>query len=412
MKSITRGHIKTAFNSVRSSKWRSLLTMLGIIIGIVSVVTIVSIGEGIKNQVVSQINNRADGLITVRPGQLVNRDDQGKITGVNLFSGFATTGALNNRDVEIIARTSGVEKAVPLSIVAGDISLGGKSYSNVAVIGTTPDLPRALKQPIEFGGFFTETDENQNGAIIGKSVAENIFQDEVPLGNGFTFMGQDFIVRGLFEEFNNATLSLDTDFNNAIFIPYEVAGSLTDNNTALYQILAIPKNPAKADQVAESIKNNLKAAHGNQEDFTILKQNESLNVTSNILNLLTRLIGGIAAISLIVGGIGIMNVMLVSITERMHEIGIRKAIGATSRQIMTQFLMEATVLSVLGGIIGVALAIVLNFLLRIFTNIEPIVSWQVVLLAAGVSLLVGIVFGTAPALKAARKDPIEALRHE
>lgn len=412
MRSLTRGNIKTAIRSVRSAKWRSLLTMMGIIIGIVSVVTVVSIGEGVKQQVISQINHRGKDLITIRPGQLVNRDDKGRITGVNLFSGLSTTGALTDNDLQVVRKTKGVERAVPLSIVAGPVHQTGKTYNNVVVIGTSADLPSALKQEVEFGGFFKDSDENLNGAIVGSDVAANVFGDEVPLGEGFTFHDQDFIVRGVFKEFKNATLSLDTDFNNAIFIPYPVARDLTNNNAAIYEILAQPKDAKSADTVAESIKNNMQRAHGNQEDFTVLKQDESLGVTSNIVNLLTRLIAGIAAISLLVGGIGIMNVMLVSVTERMNEIGIRKAIGATSRQIMSQFLMEATVLSVIGGIIGVIVSVVVNFLLRIFTNIEPVVSWQVVLIAAGVSLIVGIIFGTAPALKAARKDPIEALRNE
>lgn len=412
MRSITRGNIKTAIASVRSSKWRSLLTMLGIIIGIVSVVTVVSIGEGVKQQVVSQINQRGKGLVTIRPGQLVNRDSKGRISGVNLFSGYATTGALSDKDVDVIRKTKGVKQAVPLSIVAGSVSYQNKDYHNAVVIGTDSALPSVLNQQLSYGGFFSDADENQNGAIIGSSVAANIFGDEVPLGAGFTFHGQDFVVRGIFKPFKNATLSLDTDFNNAIFIPYAVSKELTNNNASIYEILAQSQDPKKSDAVAGTIESNLKAAHGNQEDFTVLKQNESLYVTSNILNLLTRLIAGIAAISLVVGGIGIMNVMLVSVTERLHEIGIRKAIGATSRQIMSQFLIEATVLSVVGGIIGVIVSIIVNFLIRIFTSIQPVVSWQVVVIAAGVSLAVGIIFGTAPALKAARKDPIEALRNE
>ncbi len=412
MRSLTRGNVKTAIASVRSAKWRSLLTMMGIIIGIVSVVTVVSIGEGVKRQVVSQMNHLGKDLITVRPGQLVNRDEKGTITGVNLFSGYTTTGALSDKDVSSIQKTKGVKLAVPLSIVTGGIDVDGKTYNNASIIGTTPQLPEALKQKIAYGDFFNDSDENQNGAIIGKSVATGIFDDDIPLGRSFEFHGEEFIVRGVFEPFKNATLSLDTDFNNAIFIPYPVAQELTENKAAIYEVLAQPNDPDQANTVAAAIKDNVKSNHGNQEDFTVLKQGESLSVTSNILNLLTRLIGGIAAISLLVGGIGIMNVMLVSVTERMHEIGIRKAIGATSRQIRNQFLIEATVLSVAGGVIGVIISLVINVMLRIFTDIEPVISWQVVALAAGVSLVVGIIFGTAPALKAARKDPIEALRHE
>jgi ABC-type lipoprotein release transport system permease subunit len=154
MRSLTRGNIKTALNSIRTSKWRSLLTMLGIIIGIVSVVTVVSIGEGVKRQVVSQINQLGKDLITVRPGQLVNRDDEGRITGVNLFSGLSSTGSLTDKDVEAIRKVPGVQRAVPLSIVAGPVTFEDKKYNNVAVIGTTPELPQVLKQKIEFGGFF------------------------------------------------------------------------------------------------------------------------------------------------------------------------------------------------------------------------------------------------------------------
>jgi hypothetical protein len=237
-----------------------------------------------------------------------------------------------------------------------------------------------------------QSDENLNGAVIGAGIAGDVFGEDIPLGRAFTFHDQEFIVRGVFAPFKNATLSLDTDFNNAIFVPDAVADQLTNNNAAIYEILAQSGKGKDPDVVAAGIEKTLISGRGNQQDFTVLKQEESLNVTSNILNMFTRLIGAIAAISLVVGGIGIMNVMLVSVTERMNEIGIRKAIGATSRQIMSQFLIEATVLSVVGGIIGVLLSILVNFLLRIATNIEPIVSWQVVVLAALVSLIVGIVF--------------------
>lgn len=412
MRSLTNGNIKTALASVQAAKWRSFLTMMGVIIGIVSVVTIVSIGEGVKHQVVSQINHLGKDLVTVRPGQMVGRDQAGKITSVNIFSGQASGGALSDDDVKVAGSAKGVDKAVPLSLVGGPITRGDRTFQNIPVIGTSPDLPAVLRQPVEYGGFFTAGDDTQNGAIIGTKVADTVFGQSVPLGQSFTFHDESFIVRGIFKEFAHAPLSLDADFNNAVFIPDAVANALTNNNADIYEILVQPKAGGSAGAVAGTVQHDLKAAHGNQEDFTVLKQDETLGVASKVLNLLTALIGGIAAISLLVGGIGIMNVMLVSVTERMHEIGIRKAIGATSRQIMMQFMIEAALLSVCGGLIGVALSIIIAVSLRIFTDMQPIISWPTVAVAVGVSLVVGVVFGTLPALKAARKDPIEALRHE
>lgn len=388
------------------------MTMMGIIIGIVSVVTVVSIGEGVKHQVTAQISHFGKDMLTIRPGQIVNRNKDGKITSVNLFAGFTATGSLNDNDVQTIRRTTGITRAVPLSIVNGPVSYDGKPYPGLTVIGTTPDLPKLLNQKIAYGDFFSSSDSNQNGAIIGAKVAQNVFGQDVPLGQSFEFHEQTFVVRGVFNEFKTAPFSLETDFNNAVFVPYQVAQELTDKKSLIYEVLAQTTPQTPISTTAMTVTKNLKIAHGNQEDFSVLQPSDTLSVTSNILNLLTRFIGGIAAISLLVGGIGIMNVMLVSVTERMQEIGIRKAVGATSRQIMTQFLVEATVLSVVGGIIGVIVSLVINGLLRVLTNLMPIINWQVVALAAGVSLIVGIIFGTAPALKAARKDPIEALRNE
>jgi len=412
MPSITRGNLKAALNSVTSAKWRSLMTMMGIIIGIVSVVTIVSIGEGVKQQVTTQANTVGKDLITIRPGKLVSRDKHGVINGVNFFPGFSSTGSLNAEDVSVVQHTKDVGQAVPLSAIAGSVTVGKDSYPDVAVIGTKSDLPSVLDQKISYGDFFSDDDGNQNGAVIGTDVAQNVFGDDVPLGQSFDLLGQTFVVRGVFDKFKTSPLSLETDFNNAIFIQYDVSQELTNHRSAIYEILARGNGEEPTDTTADRVTANLTKSHGNQQDFTVLKSGETLNITSNILNLLTRLIGGIAAISLLVGGIGIMNVMLVSVTERMQEIGIRKAVGATSRQIMNQFMIEATVLSVIGGIIGVAISLLINVILRLFTSLMPSISWQVMLLAVGVSVAVGIIFGTIPALKAAHKDPIEALRNE
>lgn len=404
-------NIKIALASIRSAKWRSFLTMLGIIIGVVSVVTTVSLGEGVKKQVASQINNLGSDLITIRPGKTVVRDQSGKITGVNFLSGVGVS-TLTEQDVEIVKRVPGVKVAVPLNLITGVAKTESSEFASGLIIGTTSQIPELLNQKVEFGEFFKLKDEGRFVAVIGRTVADELFGEFAPIGKTIMVRGQSFIVRGVLEQVETSPLTPGPNFNSAIFIPYVGAKSLTGNGNQIYQILVKGDDPSRASDLALAITTALKNTHGGEEDFTVLKQEESLAITSNILNYLTSLIAGIAAISLLVGGIGIMNIMLVAVSERTHEIGIRKAVGATNRQILGQFLIEAVVLSVLGGIIGVVFSALANILVRIFTSLQPVMTLPVILLATGVSVVVGIIFGITPALTAARKDPIQALRYE
>lgn len=405
------GNIKMAIGSLKTAKMRSFLTMLGVIIGVVSVVTVVSIGEGIKDQVGREINQLGRDLITIRPGDVVERGSSAG-GGINLFYSTANAGSLASEDIATVQKTSGVRQAVPLALVSGSIKVADDVYPSPLVLATTEDMKGLMDDPIEYGEFFIQDDldEQPNSAIIGHTIADKLFDQRVPLGRSFEYLGQTFFVRGVMKKFDSTPLSLTTDFNDAILIPYSTAQALTNNNTQLYEILVKPKDPGQLEQVVGGITDRLKSAHGGQQRFSVLRQDQSLQVTNRILDLMTLLIGGIAAISLLVGGIGIMNVMLVSVAERMHEIGLRKALGASNRQIMLQFLTEASVLSLAGGIVGVLASLVINFILRITTPLTPVISWEAIVISVAVSLVVGIIFGTAPALKAARKDPIEALR--
>ena len=413
MASLSKGDIKTAIHTLRRNKARSLLTMLGVIIGVASVVTIVSIGQGVKQQVNAQTEHLGKDLITIRPGQLLTQSVSNQLSGSNLLGTANTIGVLSNQDITTVSATPGVASSAPLSLVTGNIiSSQSKKPYNATVIGTNAQLPIILHQSLEFGSFFSDNQTSVNSVVIGSHVAQVLFNENVPLGQTVTILGQQFVVMGIFNDFQPAPLSLDVDFNNAVFIPYTAAEQITNNDSPIYEILARPQFVYQTNLVANKLRTSLLAAHGGQHDFTVLEQNQTLAVTDNILNLLTALIGGIAAIALLVGGIGIMNVMLVSITERMHEVGIRKAVGATNRQILTQFVTEAAVLSISGGLIGVLLSLIVDIALRIFTNLTPDITWQIVTLAFIVSVGIGLLFGTVPALQAARKDPIEALRNE
>jgi ABC-type antimicrobial peptide transport system permease subunit len=409
MKSLSRGHLKAGIDSVRGAKLRSFWTMLGIIIGVTSVITVVAIGEGIKQQIGGQIHHLGQNLITVRPAQI--HTGLGSGNNADVISGLNVSGPLSTTDVDIVNTTKGVAASAPLTIAAGTVRGDNGNYTGGFVIGTTSTLPSLLNQSMAYGTFFSSDDNGTNVAVLGQHAGEVLFNEDVPLGRSFTFHGQQFIVRGIFNQFTTAPLSQQADFNNAIFIPNDVAESLSKNTAPTYEVLARPA-AGQTTAVVAKVQKALDGAHGGQSGLIVMSGNQDVTASDGILELLTRLIAGVAAISLLVGGIGIMNVMLVSVAERMHEIGIRKAVGATNRQIMSQFMIESSVLSLAGGVIGITLAFLIDAGLRVFTNLRPDISWQVVLLASGVSLLVGVVFGTVPAFKAARKDPIEALRSE
>jgi ABC-type antimicrobial peptide transport system permease subunit len=402
--------MKAGWNSLKTAKLRSFWTMLGVIIGVASVITVVSIGEGVKQQISGELKHLGADLISVRPSDI---RAGGSTAGTSsLLAGLPFSGNLTGNDVAAVSRTKGVVASAPLSVVTGNVSGDNGQYKDGYVVGTTSDLSTLLRQNVQFGSFLTEDDMGSNAAVIGRHAADELFNENVPLGRSFKFHGQEFFVRGIFDDSTASLFSEKVNVNNSIFIPYDVAQQLTKNSAATYQILAKSDSKTDTSKVATAIKHELDHIHGGESAASVQLGSEQIATNDTILNLLTRMIAGVAAISLLVGGIGIMNVMLVSVAERVHEIGIRKAVGATNQQILNQFLAEATVLSLVGGVIGIVIALATVMSLRVLTDLKPVITWEIVAVATLVSLLVGIIFGTAPALKAARKDPIDALRAE
>ena len=410
--SAARGNLKMALTSLRKAKWRSTLTMLGVIIGIVAVVTIIGIGDGMKQQVSQQIGHFGKDLITIRPGKVQQASSRHMLANSDLLFGRTSLSGLTEKDYEAVKNTQGVKRAAPLGLVTGEVVSGdGNTMADTSVLATSPDLPNVLNQKLHYGDFFDD-DSDLSSAVIGQNVAYDLFGQTAPLGKTFTLRNQTFTVRGVFQKFNAPPLSATANFDDSIFIPYQMADHLTGNTTEYYAVLAKPGDIKQLKPVIGDITSALKKQNGGEQDFTVLDEEQSISMSSGIIDLLTTFITAVAAISLLVGGIGIMNIMLVSVTERMHEIGIRKAVGATNQQILSQFVLESTVLSFAGGMLGILISLVVNGLLHAYTSYRPVISWGAVILATIVSVAVGIVFGTAPAIKAARKDPIEALRHE
>lgn len=404
-------YIKVALASIRAARFRSFLTMLGIIIGVVSVITTASLGEGIKRQIASPDQQVRNDLIKVRPGKLVNRDDSGKATSINLLS-FLSSNNISSKDVETIKQNPELESVVPFSLINGVPAIGDSQMNEGFIVATDHKMPQVLGKEVEFGNFFDSEDSQKRVAVIGQGVAENLFKENVPIGKSMQIRGQEFVVRGVLPRFKVSPLNPDVNFNNGVFIPYETGRILVNEDLKVYEVLALPKDQNKTDAVIGQLTASLKENHGGQEDFTVLRQSDIVAVTDSLLRVITNTVSIMALITLFVGGIGIMNVMLVSVTERTREIGIRKAVGATNRQIYNQFMVESVVLSVWGAVAGIFFAFMINIVLLIFTNFQPTITWPIVLVSAVAAVIVGVIFGTIPAIKAARKDPIESLRSQ
>ncbi len=404
------GNLKTAITSLRQSKWRTIFTMMGIIIGVSSVVTVVSLGEGLKQQIVGQINNLGSNVVTVRPGKLVN--NKGGLGSLNLYA-FLAPSTLTFKDVSSVNQLNSVSGVAPIEFITNVASGDNGEMDNLFVAGTSSNLLNLLHVKMAYGAAFSENDQDQNFAIIGSDVALKLFGVLNPVGSTVHINGQDFVVHGVLAPSNGGLLSISqADYNSSVFIPTAAAEALDNGHANILQILIQTKDTKKIDASVSQIQKTIAKNHGGTVDFSVLKQNELLGVSNQALGTVTSFISGIAAISLLVGGIGIMNIMLVSVSERTREIGIRKAIGATNRQILNQFLVEGLALSIGGGLIGIGFSYLINLILRLYTGWKPIISLPILFLAVAVSVLAGVIFSIAPALKAARKDPITALRGE
>ena len=404
MMSLRRDNLKLALHSLQAAKGRSFLTMLGIIIGVTAVILVVCIGQGVKQQIGGELGRYGRDMFVVRPGGTQN--GIGFLTGLSGGSSTLLTGS----DVQAVQKAKGVKAAVPLSSASGSVT-GDFTVDSPVIVATNSDFADIIHQPMASGGFFNNGDDSR-GVVLGFNVAQKLFSDNAPLGQALVWRGQRFMVAGVFDHFNAPPLSFEANFNDAVFLPYSTAQKVTDSTLGIYEVIGRADPSAGLPQAMRNATDSLVSAHGGAHDINVLSAADANGVSNQTIHLLTMLIVGAAVIALIVGGVGIMNMMLVSVTERMYEIGLRKAIGATNRQIMRQFMAEALMLSGYGAIIGVIVASAVVGLLRVYTSLNAVMVWPVLVTAPLLAIAIGLFFGSMPALKAARKDPIEALRHD
>ncbi|MBI5745708.1 MAG: ABC transporter permease [Nitrospirae bacterium] len=396
--------LRIAFASILENRLRSFLTMLGIMIGVGSVILLISMTAGFRGYLVKQFMGIGTNLIIISPGKTETK-------GIG-HPGFEGVQKMTTGDTLALRRHATALDGVS-SITLGTVDVRYiERERDVMVVGIDEEFTRVINIGVDSGRFFTsdDVDASRRVCTIGYTVKKELFGSKNPLGEIVKIGGSGFRVIGIMEK--KGTFMGTDDIDDTVYIPVSAAQRLF-NTDKLFGIRAKARSAAMVDEATGQIRVILKKRHNNKEDFTILTQGALLTSLNSILDTLSTVLAGIAAISLLVGGIGIMNIMLVSVRERTREIGIRKAVGATRRDILVQFLVESTMLSLIGGVIGILTAFIGVVVISWFIpQIPPVMKLWFIALATLFSAAVGIFFGVYPAFRAARQDPIEALRYE
>ena len=397
-----------AWEGLKANKLRSVLTMLGIIIGVGAVITMVSLGIGVQQKVEKSISSLGSNLLIIMPGA------NSPSGGARLAAGSNIT--LTNQDAAAILRQiSGISAVAPLVNRSYQIVSGNQNWI-ASVQGTTPEFIEVRNYSIASGSFFSnrDLDARSRVAVLGQTTAANLFGEMNPIGQMIRINKAPFRVVGLLEGKGQSAGGQDQD--DLVLIPLTTAQERLLGITYLNSINVQTENSEVIDRAQDEISTLLRQRHrlqpGANDDFSVRNLTQLMATAQETTGTITLLLGNTAAILLLVGGIGIMNIMLVSVTERTREIGIRKALGATRRNILLQFLIEAVVIGVTGGLLGILLGVIGADLLSGFFGWNTVISFAAIIAAFAVSVATGLFFGIYPARKAAKLDPIDALRYE
>jgi putative ABC transport system permease protein len=387
---------RVALDALRANRLRSVLTMLGVVIGVAAVVALVAIGTGTKQQVEQQVEGLGSNLLIVVPGRLE--------------AGAApTTSTMTLDDVDAVTRVVGDRSRVAVTISSGETVRAGSRNAYASMQGVLETTPTVFVRRLDRGAYLTRTDVStgRRVAVLGAGVAAQLFGDRDPIGRQITIGGVRFRVIGTFEQLGQ---SLGVDRDSEVHVPVTAAQRLLGTERIDGLAIRAPDRD-RIDQLGAAVVAALTDRHPDT-DFSAVTQEQILGVLGDILGVLTGVLAAIAGISLLVGGVGVSNIMLVSVRERTREIGLRKAVGARPRDIGVQFLLEAVLLTTIGGVLGMGLGIGAALLTARLSPVPAAITWWSLALAFGVSAAVGIIFGVVPAQRAGRLDPVVALRTE
>lgn len=407
MRYLLLNHIQNARQSLRSNRMRSNLTMLGITIGVASITTILSLSGGASKIVSNQIDALGGNIAVIRPGSSseTTLQDLGQFSSAQHFA--ASTLTIN--DLHSVESIDHVSSVAPMMVLSGAVKAEAAAPINTAIIASTPALESIGGLKVQDGQFL-DPNLNPYTAVIGPQLSVDVFGTEESIGKNVTIKGQIFTIIGVLKRQNNPINYNGVDFDSSVIIGQDAGQAINQGALQIQQIDVQSDTVGDLAGVIVDINKTILKNHIGEADFTVLSGDQIAQPTNRLFTAIAGTTTAIAAISLLVGGIGIMNIMLVSVAERTREIGIRKALGASNRDIIAQFLIESLALSIGGGISGYVTGYLIAFAISSFLPFFPIFTWEIGIIAIAVSLVIGTIFGLYPALRAARKDPINALR--